>query len=156
MRRSLLLATLLLGVAFGFLPNGGANADHCGRIFVFTGFSAPANNPTTGQPAGLRPNAGAVGCTSPAAHANTNRITPGSNSTSVRVTQAAKDPIPVSGTITIGTETKDLELKGNADDPSKATQFDSQFLPMDYSKADKIVAKIVFANGTEATVTYTK
>ena len=155
MRRSLLVLALLLGSLAGFIPRG-ATADHCGRVFVFTGASAPVNNPTTGQPAGARPNAGAAGCASPAAHQNTNRITPGSNSTSVRVAQAAKEPIPVSGTITLGTETKDLELKGNNDDPAKATQFDSQFLPMDYSKVDKIVAKITFADGSEQTVTYTR
>ena len=155
MRRSLLVVALLLGVAVGFLPNG-ATADHCTRVWVMTGVSGPVNNPTTGQPAGLRYYGGSPGCTNAAAHFNSHRIVPGSNTAAVRITQEAKQPLPVAGTLSFLDKTVDLELQPNTADPAQATLFDSQFVTIDYTKIAKLVVKVTFADGSEITGTYTK
>lgn len=146
MRRVLVLPVVAaLALALLVLSPPGVRAEHCSRVIIFTGVSAQ------GQAA--RPNIGAVGCASPAAHGNTSRITPGSNSAAVRVLQSAKDPLPVAGTFSLADKTTELNLKPNRE--SSPSQFDSQEIPIG-AAGDKAVAEVFFDDGSVIKVTYTR
>src|SRR5687767_2880657 len=104
---ALIISALTLGMLF--VSPWSATADHCNRIFVMTGNQAVVWDPSSNF------------CG--AAHQDMRRILPAADQAVVRVKRAAKESVPVAGTLETPSKAIEVEFQPNTDDPETATEF---------------------------------